>query len=164
MKKQILPLAIAAALLTALTGYYIFPQSAYTPVFMERQELDRSVSYQTTPRDLQNPGKIYHKAPYLYVNEKYKGIHVINNANPALPVPEGFIVAPGCIDMAIKGNILYLDNAVDLVAFNLDTRVVTERVKNIFPEPLSPDGYACYVERPDTYILVGWKQNKTTSK
>ncbi|MDR0544981.1 MAG: hypothetical protein LBG30_06540 [Odoribacteraceae bacterium] len=163
MKKQILPIAIAAALVTALAGFYYSPQSAYAPVFMERQELERSVSY-TTPRDLQNPGKIYHKAPYLYVNEKYKGIHVINNANPARPVPEGFIIAPGCIDMAIKGNILYIDNAVDLVAFDLNARVVTERVKNIFPEPLSPDGYPCYVERPESYILVGWKQNKITSK
>jgi hypothetical protein len=145
--------------LVALAGYYYYPVSAYTPVFMEREELERSVSYRQGECDLVNPGKIYHKAPYIYVTEKYKGIHVINNSVPSAPVREGFIVAPGCVDMAIKGNYLYLDNAVDLVAVDLVTKTVTERVKNAFPEPLSPDGYACYVERPDNYVLVGWKKN-----
>jgi hypothetical protein len=144
--------------LFALAGYYIYPVSAYIPVFMEREELERSVSYRDGERDLVNPGKIYHKAPYIYVNEKYKGVHVINNSVPAAPKREGFIIAPGCIDMAIKGNILYLDNSVDLVAFDLVAKSVTERVKNAFPEPLSPDGYACYIERPENYVLVEWKK------
>ncbi|MDR2129810.1 MAG: hypothetical protein LBP56_01350 [Odoribacteraceae bacterium] len=158
MKKRVLLLVVPCVLLAALTGFYLYPTSTYTPVFMERAELEKSVFYQAGARDLVNPGKLYYKSPYIYVNEKYKGVHVINNTTPTAPVSEGFIVAPGCIDMAIKGDILYLDNAVDLVAFNLSTKQVTERVKAIFPEPLSPDGYACYTKRPENFVLVGWKK------
>jgi hypothetical protein len=105
-------------------------------------------------------GKIYYRTPYIYVNERYKGVHVINNSDPERPVKEGFILAPGCIDMAVKGNILYLDNAVDLVSFDLDGRQVTKRIRNVFPEPLPPDDFRFSVfNRPEGYVLVEWKKN-----
>ena len=105
-------------------------------------------------------GKIYYRAPYIFVNERYKGVHIINNSDPAHPVNEGFILAPGCIDMAVKGHILYLDNAVDLVSFDLDSKQVTKRIRDVFPEPLPPDDfkYNPYFKRPENYILVEWKK------
>ena len=110
---------------------------------------------------MENVGKIYARESYLFVNERYEGIHVINNTNPRQPRAEGFIVAPGCIDMAVKGDILYLDNAVDLVAFNLTTKQVTERIKNVFPEPFAPDNsYVNTSNRPENFVLVGWKRNE----
>ncbi|MBB4035695.1 hypothetical protein GGR21_001590 [Dysgonomonas hofstadii] len=130
----------------------------YVPIFMERSELEKSVFYQDKGRELVSPGKIYYKAPYIYINEQYKGVHVINNSNPEKPVNEGFIVTPGCIDMAIKGNILYVDNSVDLVAFDLNTKEVTERIKNVFPEPVPPHNLYYYINRPNGFILVGWKR------
>jgi hypothetical protein len=131
----------------------------YTPVFMSRDVLESSVRYIAGARDMVQTGKIYYRAPYIYVNERYKGVHVINNADPAHPVQEGFILAPGCIDMAVKGNILYLDNAVDLVSFNLDNRQVTKRIRNVFPEPTSPDDFSYYpYRRPEGYVLVEWKK------
>jgi hypothetical protein len=94
------------------------------------------------------------------VNERYKGIHVINNANPAHPVNEGFIIAPGCIDMAVKDHTLYLDNSVDLVAFDLNTQTVTRRLKNVFPEPAGPDNSIYYGPREGDLILVEWKKSE----
>jgi hypothetical protein len=132
---------------------------SYVPVFMKRAELEKSVSYQSTSKDMENPGKIYYKSPYIYINERYKGIHVINNSDPFHPVKEGFIVAPGCIDMAVKGDIIYIDNAVDLVAFDLVTKQVTKRIQNVFPEPVSPDNRFYYGDNQDGYILVGWKKS-----
>ena len=130
----------------------------YVPVFMTRADLEKSVSYQPSGRDMENPGKIYYRHPYIYINEKYKGVHVINNSDPATPVNEGFIVAPGCLDMAIKGNIMYLDNAVDLVAFELEAKEVTERIREVFPEPVSPDNEVFYATNNRAeYILVAWK-------
>lgn len=129
----------------------------YVPVFMKRVDLEKSVSYQSA-RDMENPGKIYYRHPHIYINEKYKGVHVINNSDPATPVNEGFIVAPGCLDMAIKGNIMYLDNAVDLVAFDLEAKEVTERIRKVFPEPVSPDNEVFYAAKDRAeYILVAWK-------
>jgi hypothetical protein len=149
-----------------LSGIFVLSASfsdteyrSYVPVFMQRAELEKSVSYRSTARDMESPGKIYYKPPYIYINERYKGIHVINNSDPFHPLTEGFIVAPGCIDMAVKGNILYLDNAVDLVAFDLVTKQVTKRIQNVFPEPVSPDNRFYYDSNRGDYILVGWKKN-----
>jgi hypothetical protein len=129
----------------------------YKPVFMKRADLEKSVSYQAQGRNLVNPGKIYSQAPYLYINERYRGIHVINNTDPAHPVNEGFIVVPGCIDLAMKGHILYVDNSVDLVAFDLESKTVTKRVKNVFPSPSAPDD-SYYGYREDDMVLVEWRK------
>ena len=56
-----------------------------------------------------------------------------------------FLHIDGCIDMAMKNNVIYADNAIDLIALkttdNFASVQVTERIKNIFPEIESPDGY-----------------------
>jgi len=136
----------------------------YAPVFMDRSEMEKSVKIET-PQPLKNPGKIYLYGQYILVNEKYKGIHVIDNNNPAEPANIAFIHIDGCIDMAMKNNILYADNAVDLIALkttdNFASVQVTERIKNIFPEIESPDGYwsPYYLNkfRPKNAILVAYK-------
>ena len=160
MKKIILLLAIVSCSGLAFVADYLW---IYTPVYMSRDVLDNSVMYISGARDMIQTGKIYYRAPYIFVNERYKGVHVINNSNPARPVNEGFILAPGCMDMAVKGNILYLDNAVDLVSFDLDTKQVTKRIRDVFPEPLPPDEisftYNSFPGRPKGYILVEWKKN-----
>lgn len=133
----------------------------WKPVFMYRADLEQSVKYVREKRPLKNPGKIYCKDNYIYVNELYKGVHVIDNSNPANPVKEGFITVPGCVDMAVKENILYVDNAVDLVAFDLESKRVTQRIKEALPEPPSPSGTRYYHEvenRPKELILVGWEE------
>ena len=159
MKKIILFLAGFLLLNTSL--YYPDFWGDYVPVFMERTELEKSVSYSPEGRELENPGKIYYRTPYIFINERYKGIHVINNTDPAHPVNEGYIIAPGCLDIAIKNDILYLDNAVDLVAFHLERREVVHRERNIFAESLAPDR-SYFNQRPTKdAILVGWKKRET---
>ena len=133
----------------------------YVPIFMERSDLEKSVAYREA-RELINPGKIYYRSPYLFVNERYKGVHVINNSDPRHPVNEGFITAPGCIDMAVQNTILYLDNAIDLVAFDLLKKQEVSRVTDVFPEPLSPDNlYRPASDRPAGLIIVEWKKRET---
>ena len=158
MKKIILFMAVVS-----LAGTAFVPRRApdYLPVFMSRETLEQSVRYIPGGRDMIQTGKIYYHTPYIYVNERYKGVHIINNTDPAHPVNEGFVLAPGCIDVAVKGNILYLDNAVDLVSFDLEHKEVTKRIRNVFPEPLPPDDLFYYYSyrRPAGYIIVEWKKN-----
>ncbi|MCL1974122.1 MAG: hypothetical protein FWG54_04810 [Bacteroidetes bacterium] len=157
MKKRFLFFA-----LVAFVGTAFIPERtpACLPVFMSRETLEQSVRYIPGARDMIRTGKIYYRGSCIYVNERYKGVHIINNANPAHPVNEGFVLAPGCIDMAVKGNILYLDNAVDLVSFDLERKEVTKRIRNVFPEPLPPGDfyYYRYFHRPAGYIIVEWKE------
>jgi len=160
MKKIIL--LVACLVGTAVTvSLDIAPAGnpTYMPVFMSRDVLENSVMYIHGARDMIQTGKIYCRAPYIYINERYKGVHVINNSDPSHPVNEGFILAPGCIDMAVKGNILYLDNAVDLVSFDLESKQVTKRIRHVFPEPLPPGDFSFYqYDRPHDYVLVEWKK------
>lgn len=142
------------------------PEEEYdiAPVLMTREVLESSIRF-AAPAEIENPGKIYIFGSWLFINEKYKGVHIVDNTNPASPVKKGFITIPGCIDIVVKGNILYADNAVDLVAIDFtdfNNSRVTERIVNAFPE-LRPPGYE-YIpwkftkeERPENTIIVGWE-------
>lgn len=155
---------------TCLCGLFLFscvePEDAqysgYTPLLMSRTQLESSISFKEA-RPMANPGKIYIKDHYIFINERYKGVHIIDNSDPSFPVNIGFIVIPGCIDMAAKGTTLYTDNAVDLVALeisDLQHLQVTKRVKNTFPEFTPPDELRLpeeYKNRPQDLIVVGWQ-------
>jgi hypothetical protein len=151
---------IVLALLCLGVSPYIPQYEAYMPVFMSRQTLEQSVKYVAGATPMIHTGKIYYRSPYIYVNERYKGVHIINNTNPYHPVNEGFVIAPGCIDMAVKGNILYIDNSVDLVSFDLESKVVTKRIRDVFPEPLPPESLfrQLFFDRPQGYVVVEWKK------
>lgn len=138
----------------------------YDPVFMKRVDLENSISI-GSPRPLGTPAKIYTKDNYLFISEAGVGVHVIDNHNPYAPNNIGFIKILGCFDMAIKGNFLYADNATDLVSIDLSNPNkinVTERLVDVFPEPVPPDNLLVKPEhlkqnRPADLVLVKW--NKT---
>jgi len=161
MKNVFLCITLASLFCSACVGSFMPKKSwSYSPVFVSRETLENSVKYISGARDMIQTGKIYYCEPYIYVNERYKGVHVINNTNPSKPVVEGFILVPGCLDMAVKDNILYLDNSVDLVSFDLNRKVVTKRIRNIFPEPLPPEDYNLFeFDRPEGYVLIEWKKS-----
>ena len=108
----------------------------YEPIYLSYEEL-RSAIESVGSQSLHEPGKIYLKDNYVFLNERNVGIHVIDNSNPNNPVKISFINIPGNIDMAIRGNILFVDSYIDLAALDIsDIRHVREvkRIKNAFPE------------------------------
>ena len=139
--------------------------SGYFPILMEREQLEKSVIYRET-QEIVDPGKIYYKDGFIFLNEKYKGIHVIDNSNPSDPQNIGFINIPGCIDIAIKNTSLMADNAVDLVTVDIrdfPQIAVTSRIRNAFPESTPPGETSIpYMfssgNRPDNTIIVGWER------
>lgn len=117
------------------------------------------------PQPIEELGKIYYKDDILFVNEKYKGVHVIDNKNPEQPTFLKFIQIPGNRDIAIKGSILYADNVKDLVAINLsdlDNLQVTSRVKDVYSAEDFldyPENYWGYFEcvDPAKGIVLAWE-------
>lgn len=71
------------------------------------------------PRDINRKGKIYIFNDFLFIGEPNKGIHVIDNTNPANPTNISFIEIPGAADLAINDNILYADSYIDLLSFDI---------------------------------------------
>ncbi len=164
MRKIYYLLLIIPFLFTS-SSYEFYNPSDYYPILMERSELDKSVFVREN-QEITEPGKIYYKDQMIYLNEKYKGIHVIDNSNPASPEKIAFINIPGCIDIAIKNNNLLADNAIDLVSIDLSGGVpalkVSKRVRNVFPESTPPDldyipAVFNHSNRPENTIIVAWK-------
>jgi hypothetical protein len=155
-KSALLFVFFALTVMQGSSGYYDYEDyySNYRAVYMDRETLEHSVSLLETGKEIKNPGKIYVKHPYLFINEKYKGVHIFDNTDPAKPVNKGFIVAPGCLDMAVKNNIIYLDNAVDMVCFDFKTGKEMKRIPKVFPPLVAPDGSS--QNHPDEFIIVEW--------
>ena len=114
-------------------------------------------------------GKIYYKAPYLYVGKPGMGIHVLNISGGALQ-NVAFIQLAGCNDIAIRDNVLYADSFNDLVALELGSSPQTirflKRIPNVFAVPsfatrpiTAEQGYFECVDATKG-VIVGWE--KTT--
>jgi len=161
MMKKILILVLLFSLQSCFFSWMepVDNYSEYEPVLMERANFETSISLQNS-RTIDNAGKIYVYNNYLFINEKNLGFHVFNNQNPESPVALKFITSPGATDMAIKNNVVYINQATDLVAVELSTTIqslnVSKRIENIFPEMISPDGF--YFGTPEGKVIVNWKK------
>lgn len=108
-----------------------------------------------------NPGKMYIKGNYIFLNDIGKGIHVINNANPQKPVNESYIHIPGCEDMAAIGNTLYADAYTDLMILDISNAAdihLHDWRPNLFPDRQYVLGY-----RIDSgKVITNWITKDTT--
>ncbi len=95
-----------------------YTYSYFKPEYKTTAEVKANIK-SNTPRDVQNPGKIYILGKYIFLNETDKGIHIIDNSNPSSPKNVAFIDIPGNLDMAVKGNTLYADLYTDLVTIDI---------------------------------------------
>ena len=136
----------------------------YCPQLMTRTVLEQSVTA-LPARAMHNTGKIYLWSHYIFINELYEGLHVIDNQDPSHPQAIAFLRVPGNVDMAVQNNLLYVDNGPDLVTLdirNVRAPQVTSRVRDAFRElPPPPSGYvasACASSvRPVSTVVVGWQ-------
>jgi len=80
----------------------------YSPVYKSKTGVLASINGVSTTA-IEHAGKLYIKDNFIYLNEVNKGIHIIDNSNPAHPVQIAFLSIPGNLDIAVKRNILYAD-------------------------------------------------------
>lgn len=130
------------------------------PIYLSYDELRNPLKV-AEGQEIVQPGKIYFKDNYIFVNEYQQGIHVIDNSDPSAPEIIKFIEVPGNVDLAIKEDILYADSYVDLVAIdisNMDDIKEVSRDTNVFPYmiPVCDDGVVEYVDQ-NIGVVVGWK-------
>jgi len=142
--------------------------TANVPVYMSYEDL-RIPAKALPASSIQKAGKIYIQGNYLFINEKYKGIHVFDNSNPALPINLAFIEIPGNVDLAVKGKYLYADNYVDLIVLDITTitsPLEVARVKNIFPYtiPEATEQYPIASIDQKKGVIVGWEVKEVTEK
>jgi len=132
----------------------------YKPVYKTTAEVRANIK-SNAPKQVENPGKIYLKDQYIFLNEIDKGIHIINNADPSHPQNIAFIDIPGNMDIAVKDNILYADLYTDLVAIDISNpqQVALKKViEDIFPNRYWGGGF--YAD--STKVVASWEKRDTT--
>ena len=132
----------------------------YQPVYKTTAQVKAGIK-SSEPRDIQQPGKLFIRGNYIFLNEIDKGIHVINNQNPAHPQNVAFIDIPGNVDLAVKGDALYADLYTDLVALDISNPmhvVVKQYVEGVFPYRMYTGNFYNDTSR----IIVDWIQRDTT--
>lgn len=139
--------------------------TVYTPEYMSYDAL-RSSFQMKSAQTIQQPGKIYFKDQFIFINEYQKGIHVINNSDPSDPQRVAFIDIPGNIDIAIKGNMLYADSYVDLLTIDLsdmDNIKEVDRDEDVFPYIIPEIGIGTISEIDEQKgVITGYKVTKET--
>ena len=137
--------------------------SVAVPVTQSIADFRASVEIQE-PRTIRESGKIYTWKDYIFINDKNKGVHIIDNTDPYNPANIKFLKIPRNMDIAIKDEKLYADNGMDLVVFNIsDINNITEiaRVKDVFPtyHEMAPEG-TVYVDFEnfdyENEVIVGY--------
>lgn len=146
----------------------VITYEANVPVYMAYDEFRTSFE-KSAPIDISHPGKMYFKDGYLFVNEYGKGIHVIDNSDPSNPEKVVFYEIMGNVDMAIKGNILYADSYIDLLAIDitdLENPVEIDRIENVFPEivPEGEEWFPYAMVDKSKGVIVDWEVKKITEK
>ncbi len=161
-----LAIMLTPIILLVLTSFDSAPYN-YEPVMMNRSEMEAAVQVRES-RGIDRPGKIWVYNQFIFVIEQFKGIHVINNADPTHPINVAFIQIDGCTDVAVKKNgIIYANNAVDLIGIRPDlvnnSITVVSRNRDALPELLPPDGIypsAFMKFRPENSIIVRYEPYK----
>ncbi|MEZ4792010.1 MAG: hypothetical protein R2783_00585 [Gelidibacter sp.] len=133
------------------------------PISISKTEFRASVVIQT-PQPIHHAGKVYAYGNYIFINDKFEGVHVIDNTNPSLPQAIAYIKIPGNEDISIKNNYLYADSSIDLVVFDIsDIHNIEpiERIEDVFSvyDYQFPEGFD-YIDFGDydanSEVIVGW--------
>lgn len=162
--RNIFAFIILMAVSNACMDEYTEVFTANSPIYMSYEDLRDAVNLKVA-RQLENPGKIYFKDGYIFINEELKGIHIIDNRNPENPENIGFIEVPGNADIAVKNNTLYADSYVDLVAIDIsdvNNPKEVSRVEDIFPYTTPPYNEDYRVAKVDEGkgVVIDWEIKK----
>jgi hypothetical protein len=133
------------------------------PQFISKTEFRTLVDVQS-PKPISQSGKIYAYDQYIFINDKFEGVHVIDNTNPSSPQALAYIKIPGNEDISIKNNFLYADSAIDLLVFDISDINNIELVGNLeevfetydfrYPENIYTVDYGDFDYNTD--IIIGW--------
>ncbi|MDT0687501.1 LVIVD repeat-containing protein [Autumnicola psychrophila] len=137
------------------------------PITQSIAEFRASVKIQE-PRVITEVGKIYSYKDYVFVNDKYQGVHVIDNRDPYAPKKIQYISIPRNLDIAVKNDMLYADSGMDLVVFdvsNIENIKKVERVKNVFPNTnFNVPAEAAFVDTksfdPEQEVILGYSMER----
>jgi len=163
--KKILFISLASMSLIGCQKYKDKEVYANVPVYMDYSAFRESFSFEKDVA-INGAGNIFVYNQYIFLSEEDKGIHVIDNTNPANPIPTGFMNIPGNTQMAVKGTYLYANSYIDLLVINISDMNNPDEVNRLrdvfeYSTPAINDKYPCANVYKDKGVVVGWNVEKT---
>ncbi len=133
------------------------------PLVMGKAEFANSVDV-IAPVPIDESGKIYTYKDYIFVNDKYKGVHVIDNSIPSAPKKIYFIKIAGNVDISIKDDYLYADSITDLIVVDISDMGnvnMVNRLENVLRNnvvfPVEADFFEWGEIDYQNEMVVGWE-------
>ncbi len=176
MKKTSLYLTIFTFLLISLTACkdkFTKTFQANVPIYQNYEDWRAQTIKFMAPTGIKNPGKIWIKDQYLFINEPFVGVHVFDNSTPANPVNLGFLPVLSTLDIAVHNSILYVDSYTDILTFDISNPHNIEflcRTTDVFNnnKAQSSLGYNHDLPatniNPDLGVIIGWEQQEVTEE
>lgn len=131
-----------------------------TPVFAAKADVLAGIAAGPA-KEITETGKIYWLGNYIFMSEPSRGIHIIDNINPAAPKSKAFISLPGNIDIAVRGSMLYADLYTDLLVIDISNPLapaLKKTIPDVFPERRYVNGYFL----DSSKVIVDWIKKDTT--
>ena len=167
MKKLFFPIALLSALCCFLFQRCVkdsckraYTYTYFQPLYKTTAEVKANIK-NNAPQEIEQPGKLYIKGNYIFLNEIDRGIHIIDNSDPSHPRNFAFIDIPGNMDIAVKDHILYADLYTDLVAIDISNPgqvVVKKFVENVFPHRYYGNSFIADASK----VIAQWVERDTT--
>jgi hypothetical protein len=154
----LIPVAFSACVKDKCKSTYTY--TWYEPVYKTKAEVRDNIK-SNPAKDIVHPGKMFILGDFIFLNEVDKGVHVINNVNPASPRQVAFIDIPGNLDIALKGTTMYADLYTDLVAIDItypDHAVLKKVIEGQFPFRAWGNGFVADNDK----VIIDWKRQDTT--
>ncbi|PHQ61379.1 MAG: hypothetical protein COC08_05165, partial [Maribacter sp.] len=133
------------------------------PLKISKAEFRNSVDI-IAPRPIEESGKIYAYKNYIFVNDKYRGVHVIDNSDPKAPKKISFIKIAGNVDISVKDDYLYADSITDLMVLDISDMnniKIVNRLENVLRDNIVLPADADFFEWEDidysTEMIIGWE-------
>jgi hypothetical protein len=133
----------------------------YDPVYLSPAQIRKPIVF-GEGQPLINPGKLYIYQDYLFINEQGKGVHIFDNSDDSNPINLGYYDIPGNFDIAVRNNILYADNVMDLIAIDISTinsPVLIDRQEFAYPKYDRNGTYLAYYI--NTHVVQSFDCNNT---
>lgn len=169
MKKNVLLFLFATTLVFVSCSDDNVDESLYadyliaTPLLMSQEKFRNSIAV-LPPEPIQESGKIYAYKDYIFVNDKYRGVHVIDNRDPSSPKKITFIKIAGNVDISVKDDFLYADSIMDLMVFDIsdiDNIKTVKRLENVLQRyialPVEADIFEWRNTGIGSEIQIGWE-------
>ena len=158
---KITSLLIAVFFLTGCTKDHCTRTYSYFVAVYKTTDEVRANIKSNQPKEIERPGKLFIKGDYIFLNDIDKGIHIIDNSNPSSPKNIAFIDIPGNMDLAVKGDNLYVDFYTDLVTLDI-TNPLQVTVKSIIDNAFPDRQYVNGLRANQNQVIVDWVQHDTT--